>query len=348
MDDEKSTGDGHENSLATSSSLTARVEPSEHLTTADARAWDAAIEQFLSGSRYPSPNTRDAYRRALKRFADFAAERHVAPAHINAAILEHYGHDLGQWPRAPRTKSQHVGAIRAFVGWLGVWFPMPGPAILKRVLPFPTVGKPAINVPPRELQRAMIAAAPSTRDLLIVELALSCGLRASELARLKADHFREDLDGNLVLEVLGKGGKQRPVPVPAHVGLVFFAYLAETGRSHPAEGYLFLATDRAAEARGTEGLSRWTIRRIVRRVAGSVDGRTLYPHALRHAAALGFLEAGGDAAALKELLGHSSLNTTQVYVDHRRLATTRKVIERAFAQILEMPPEQDESASDDS
>ncbi|MEM1204301.1 MAG: tyrosine-type recombinase/integrase [Acidobacteriota bacterium] len=298
-------------------------------------AWDPCIDQFLSGARYPSRNTREAYRRALHRFADFAEGHGVSPDRISAALLEAYGRDLAEWDRAPRTKSQHIGAVRAFVGWLGVWFPMPGPAVLKRILPFPTVGRPSVNVPPRDLQRQMLDEALSTRDRLILELAVSCGLRASELARLRAESFHEDLDGNLVVEILGKGAKERPVPVPAHVALTYLAYLAETGRSHPSAGFLFQAVDRAADARGTEGLSRQTIRRIVVDAAGAADGRRIGPHALRHAAALGFLEAGGDAAALKNLLGHASLNTTQVYVDHRRLKETRRVLERALKSLIQ-------------
>jgi integrase/recombinase XerC len=143
----------------------------------------------------------------------------------------------------------------------------------------------------------------SLRDRAILETLYSCGLRVSELTGLQVGGI--DLDGGLV-RVLGKGGKERIVPVGSHARSALAAYLS--ARKHPpAEAPLFL------NARGGRLTSR-SVRRVVdRHILRIAAMRKISPHTLRHTFATHLLEGGADLRAIQELLGHASLSTTQKY-----------------------------------
>jgi len=160
------------------------------------------------------------------------------------------------------------------------------------------------------------------RDRLIVELLYATGIRVGELCGLDVD----DVDtGHRLLRVLGKGNKQRTVPFgePAHDAL--HAWLADgrpvlaTAESGPA---LLLG------ARGRR-LDQRQARTVVHQTVAAVDGAPdIGPHGLRHSAATHLLEGGADLRIVQELLGHSTLATTQLYT-HVTVARLRAVHDQA-------------------
>jgi integrase/recombinase XerD len=155
------------------------------------------------------------------------------------------------------------------------------------------------------------------RDRALLELLYGAGLRVSELVGLDVDDV--DLEGGAV-RVLGKGGKEREVPLGAFGREAVSAYLT---RARPA-----LASSRSRGAlllnlRAGSRLARQSVGRIVtaRAHAAGIDKRVT-PHTLRHSFATHLLEGGADVRVVQELLGHASVATTQVYTlvtkDHLR------------------------------
>ena len=160
------------------------------------------------------------------------------------------------------------------------------------------------------------------RDRLIVELLYATGIRVSELCGLDID----DVDtGHRVLRVLGKGDKQRTAPFGEPAADALGAWLADgrpalvTAESGPA--LLLGARGRRLDVRQA--------RTVVHQTVAAVDGAPdMGPHGLRHSAATHLLEGGADLRVVQELLGHSSLATTQLYT-HVTVARLRAVHDRA-------------------
>lgn len=277
-----------------------------------------AIDQFLnhlSRERRLSEHTCKAYATDLDQFADFLQTRDIRrPQQIDRTAVRGFLGFLHSRGFGRRSVARKLAAVRTFLSYLCT-------------LTDAAMGlaqNPALNVhPPRqdkalpvyidvdEAARAMAIPSPNTvlglRDRAILELFYSTGIRLRELAGLKTDAL--DLTDKLV-RVVGKGNNERLVPFgePARVALV--AYLARrrelisqqtTDRHH-----LFLA-------RSGRPLSPSGVQSRVTRHLGKATGRALSPHALRHAFATHLLDAGADLNAVKELLGHASLSTTQVY-----------------------------------
>ena len=140
------------------------------------------------------------------------------------------------------------------------------------------------------------------RNRAILELTYSCGLRSAEVVGLRLSDV--DFDQETV-HVVGKGGKERVVPLGKRAAHAVAVYLRDVrpGLARGANDALFLSV------RG-RGLDTSTLRRLMQN-----------PHRLRHAYATHLIEGGADLRTIQELLGHASLSTTQIYshVDARRL-----------------------------
>lgn len=144
------------------------------------------------------------------------------------------------------------------------------------------------------------------RDLAMVEVLYATGIRVSELAGLDLG----DVDNQRrLLRVLGKGGKQRTVPLGDPAVHALDNWLAVRGRlAAPAAGQAVFVGDRGGR------IDPRVVRRLVHRALAAVpDAPDLGPHGLRHAMATHLLEGGADLRSVQELLGHSSLATTQLY-----------------------------------
>ena len=160
------------------------------------------------------------------------------------------------------------------------------------------------------------------RDRLIVEMLYATGIRVSELCGLDLDDV--DADRRL-LRVLGKGNKERTVPFGRPAASALSGWLAD-GR--PA---LAAAASGAALLLGPRGrrLDPRQARTVVHQTVAAVDGAPdIGPHGLRHSAATHLLEGGADLRVVQELLGHTSLATTQLYT-HVTVARLRAVHDQA-------------------
>jgi site-specific recombinase XerD len=269
----------------------------------------AAIERFLEHGGL-SDATRRAYASDLRSFADWLDERGLELDHVDVRTLADWVTALGSGRErlAPATISRRLSAVRACLRFTYGPARVPDGALSpRRTRRLPDAPKAA------DVEDLLDLAEGSTplelRNRALLELLYSCGLRSAEAVGLDLG----DLDFEReTVHVRGKGGKERVVPLGEEAAHHVSRYLRE-GRpvlARGAQDALFVS------ARGRR-LDTSTVRRILR-----------HPHRLRHAFATHLLEGGADLRTIQELLGHSSLSTTQVYshVDARRL---RRVYDRS-------------------
>ena len=211
---------------------------------------------------------------------------------------------------APHSINSYLRSIRAFWSWL-LWEEIIAANPFDKI----KIPKPPQKVIPAfsEAQiRALLDAIDTSkpegyRDFTVFATLLDTALRVSELANLQREHLWLD-DG--VLKVLGKGGKERLIPIGKAVQRLLWRYITSyrPEPSEPNRDYLFLTTDGTQLTKG----------RIQKRLAlygkkASIIGVRCSPHTLRHTAAVNFLRNGADAFSLQRLLGHSSLEMTRHY-----------------------------------
>ena len=267
------------------------------------------IDRLLSSPAL-SDSTRRAYRADLEQFTGWLRTRGLGLEDVDVVVLSDYVAELGrQRPKlAAATIGKKLTAVRALLrSALGPSRVPDASLAPKRPRRLPVAPKPdEVN----ELLDGVERDGPlGLRNRALVELVYSAGLRSAEAVGLDLQDV--DFDQELV-HVRGKGGKERTVPLGEEAAFRVGRYLRE-GRpqlARGAENAVFLS------ARGRR-LDTSTLRRL-----------TPNPHRLRHAFATHLLEGGADLRVIQELLGHSSLSTTQIYshVDGRRL---RRVYDRA-------------------
>jgi integrase/recombinase XerC len=148
--------------------------------------------------------------------------------------------------------------------------------------------------------------AAGLRDRCAFELLYGCGLRVSELVGLDVDHL---LDGGAAARVLGKGGKERVVPLVGKARAALQAYLGRRGELSRRTASRALLLNR----RGGRLTARSVARHLARYALICGARRHVHPHALRHSFATHLLDMGADLRGIQELLGHASLRTTQRY-----------------------------------
>lgn len=277
------------------------------------------FEDHLALERRLSPNTVAAYRRDLTQLAVFLHRQGTSLGQAGYPLLRRFlaqQHTLGY---ARASVARRVGAIHTFYRWASASGRVAeDPSLLlgrpKVVSRLPTVLRPReaaalaeAPTPPGPTDHDdPLAAAVALRDRAVFELLYGSGLRVGEVAGLTVD--RVDLDRGRVV-VMGKGSKEREVPMSDHAVDALEAYLG-TGRSTmapPGGRELFYNKRR-------KGFSQRDIRSMVERYGGTVlPGRRVTPHTLRHSFATHLLEGGADIRAVQELLGHASVATTQRY-----------------------------------
>ena len=283
-----------------------------------------AFEDHLALERRLSGNTVVAYRRDLTQLATFLGRNRSSLASASYPLLRRFlaqQHTLGY---ARATIARRVGAIRTFYRW-GV--------AAGRVREDPSIrlGRPkVVNRLPtvlRPTEAASLAEAPiepddtdtlehaiALRDRAVLELLYGSGLRVGEVAGLSLD--RVHVRSRRVV-VLGKGSKERDVPISEYAAEALDVYLREGRPRMAAEGSGHLLFNRRRKP-----FSERDIRSMVERYGATLlPGRRVTPHTLRHSFATHLLEGGADIRAVQELLGHASVATTQRYthVSRRRL-----------------------------
>ena len=270
---------------------------------------DDAIDRFLASPAL-SERTRRAYRFDVEEFCAWLARRGTRLEDVDVRALSEYAAELGRArPRklAPTTIGRKLAAVRAFLRHaLGAQRVPDASFAPRRPRRLPDAPRP--QEVDSELDSFAGDEPLALRNRALVELVYSAGLRSQEAIDLDLPDV--DFEQELV-HVRGKGGKERVVPLGEEAAHSVATYLrdARPKLARGVENALFLS------ARGRR-LDTSTLRRLLP-----------HPHRLRHAFATHLLEGGADLRTIQELLGHSSLSTTQMYshVDARRL---RKVYDR--------------------
>jgi site-specific recombinase XerD len=267
---------------------------------------DAAIERFLASPSL-ADSTRRAYRSDLRQFAAWLDGRGIRLDEVDVRVLADWVADLGRVRAtgrklAPATIGRKLAAVRALLrSALGAAHVPDAPLAPRRTRRLPDAPRGAEV---DDLLAALEGDGPlALRNRALVELVYSAGLRSAEAVGL--DLADVDFEQEHVHVRRGKGAKDRVVPLGEVAAWWLGRYVREARPrlARGAEDALFLST------RGRR-LDTSTLRRLVP-----------HPHRLRHAFATHLLEGGADLRTIQELLGHSSLSTTQVYshVDAKRL-----------------------------
>ncbi|VEG43161.1 site-specific recombinase XerD [Mycolicibacterium flavescens] len=289
------------------------------------------FDEYLALERGRSEHTRRAYLGDLRSLFGFMAERgHTVGLNaLSLPVLRSWLAAQAAAGAARTTLARRTSAVKMFAAW----------AVRRGLIDTDPAARLQVPKARRELPAVLredqaldaMAAAKSgaeqgdpmaLRDRLIVELLYATGIRVSELCGLDIDDV--DMPRRL-LRVLGKGNKQRTVPFGAPAQEALTAWL-DGGR--PA---LATADSGPALLLGARGrrLDPRQARTVVHQTVAAVDGAPdIGPHGLRHSAATHLLEGGADLRIVQELLGHTSLATTQLYT-HVTVARLRAVHDQA-------------------
>jgi integrase/recombinase XerD len=285
----------------------------------------AEIQAFLDFCRVEkglAENSLEAYRRDLTRFAAGCPPQ-PGEGFPGAEAIGRYLQSLYRQGLESRSVARHLTTLRNFVAYLLREGRLSADPTASLALPRQWKNLPKF-LNHNEVDRLLRAPDPATprgaRDQAMVELLYASGLRVSELCELQLSDLNEELG---VVRVVGKGNKQRLVPVGRSAVRALEAY-QRTGRPVLLKGrgskYLFVT------ARGTK-LTRggfWKLLRAYGTRAGIV--RRLSPHVLRHSFATHLLEGGADLRSVQTMLGHADISTTQIYT-HVMRSRLREIVD---------------------
>jgi integrase/recombinase XerD len=294
-----------------------------------AAGFTEAMDSFaaaLALERGLADKTQEAYLRDVRALVRFLDGKGVhVPASVSRHDVTSYLDVLRGESKRASSRARAFTAIREFFSYLkevhiiaadpteGLEAPKKG-LVLPKILPEEAAGRLVDSVDgtePRDL-----------RDRAMLELLYGCGLRVSELCDLTLESFPE---GAEFVRCVGKGSKERIVPLGGAAGDAIARYLSSArdafSKGNMSERHLFLT-------RLGKKFTRMGIFKILkqRAAAAGLDPAVVSPHVLRHCFASHLLAHGADIRAIQEMLGHSSISTTQVYthVDRSRLGDLHK------------------------
>lgn len=283
---------------------------------------DQAFASFLDGlktERRLSPHTVAAYKRDLAAFASFCEAEGVGSLdqldsyHIRSFAAASHRHGL-----SPRSIARRLSAVRSFLRVEVEQGRLKANVALNISAPKPSKRLPG-TLDADQVAQLLESSDDEPlviRDLAILELFYSSGLRLAELVNLDLDA----LDfADQTVRVTGKGNKMRILPVGRHALEAIRHWLpVRLGIAGNNESALFVSR------KGTRLAARSVQARLDRWARKRSSSRHLHPHLLRHSFASHMLESSGDLRAVQELLGHASISTTQVYthLDFQHLASS--------------------------
>lgn len=290
-----------------------------------------AFIDYLAKERNDSPHTVKAYGRDVAAFATFCAAHYGAGwtwGGVDRQAVRAFLGDMARRGLAKRSAARALSAVRAFYRFSN----RTGRADVNpaRAARSPKLGRTLpIHLERREMDELFAAAQAraeagglgGARDLAMLELFYSTGMRLAELAGLR------DEDVDLVsdqVKVRGKGRKERILPVGRPAAKALRAYVRLRGDTESAGRTAALFVNARGGALSTRGV-QLALRRLFLTLA---RGEMLHVHALRHSFATHLLDAGADLRAVQELLGHASLSTTQVYT-HTSVERLKRVYQQA-------------------
>ncbi len=269
----------------------------------------SGFNQYLKLEKSLAPLSVQAYCSDIEKLQQFYHQKELSG--LSKKDLEAFLHDLFDVGYRPSSRARMISSIKSFYLYLIE-------EELCRINPAELIESPKL---PRTLPEVLsieqieqiidsidLSAPQGQRNKTIIEVLYGCGLRVSELVNLKFEHilFEEQL-----LRIIGKGNKQRIIPIGSHALKQLNIYLSEV-RIHQAiksafKDFIFL------NRRG-ENLTREMIFTIVKQQAKIAEiEQKVSPHSFRHAFATHLIEGGADLRVVQELLGHSSIVTTEIY-----------------------------------
>ncbi len=276
---------------------------------------------YIKVEKRLSENSVEAYMRDLEQFAHFVLVKwDVPPRKVEREMVERYLEWLYDEGREKSSQARMLSGIRSFFNYLLLNDEIQSsPA---EDISAPKAGRTLPDVlTTEEIDRLISSIEVDTvkgrRDRAIVEVLYSCGLRVSELITLRVSDL---FFGEGYIRVIGKGDKQRLVPISDLARERISLYLDERKAAKSNEEVLFLNT------RGKQ-LTRVMIFTILRRAAlrAGID-KKISPHTLRHSFATHLLECGAGIRQVQELLGHESILTTEIYT-HLEAEHLRSTVE---------------------
>ena len=270
---------------------------------------------YISQVKNLSENTSKSYQRDLNKLNSFLENLKIEDySDVSMDICSAWIGDLFTQNNNPRSIQRHLSSAKGFFRFL-----KKNNLIASSPFELVTAPKYASNLPevltPEDVEQLLNFKPNSLieiRDLAIVELIYSSGLRVSEAVNINIGDFEEDMT---FLRVLGKGSKTRLVPIGRFAISAINNWLIERDKIVSRSDALFL------NSKGT----RLTVRSVqlrLKKMALKQGLPPIHPHMLRHSFATHMLESSGDLRTIQELLGHSSLSTTQIYtkLDYQHLA----------------------------
>lgn len=282
--------------------------------------------EYLDKIRGLSKNTTLSYKRDLEKFGSFLLKEKISTyEEINSDTCSRWIGDLYLNEIDAKSIQRHISSLKGFFSFLiknniVINSPMSNIVSPKATKKLPNV------LSPEEIEILVSFSPKSTqdfRDIAIIELIYSSGLRVSEATNVKLDDFE---DNRNFLRVLGKGSKTRLVPVGQYANDAISAWLEKRNSIRSESKYLFL------NLRGKK-ISTRSVQERIRKISVIQGLPPVNPHMLRHSFATHLLESSGDLRSIQELLGHSSLSTTQIYtkLDYQHLMS---VYEKAHPRAL--------------
>jgi len=269
---------------------------------------------FISQVKNLSNNTANSYLRDLKKFSDFVERLNISKySEITDDICSAWIGDLFSKKINPRSIQRHISSAKGFFKFL-----KKNNVVNSSPFELITAPKTPNNLPevlsPEDVEQLLNFKPTSVveiRDLAIIELIYSSGLRVSETVSIDLNDFEEDMS---FLRILGKGSKTRLVPVGKYAKSAINEWLIERNKIINSTDALFL------NLRGKR-ISIRSVQLRLRKMALKQGLAPIHPHMLRHSFATHMLESSGDLRTIQELLGHSSLSTTQIYtkLDYQHL-----------------------------
>ena len=273
---------------------------------------DSYLEMIIA-ERGATKNTVEAYAHDLLMFTAYLQGKNESVIEASNGTIKKYLSQLTKHGLSTSTQARHLSALRQFYRFLQsddqrLDNPCENVDSPKAIRPLPK------TLSQKEVTKLITTARASTnpegmRTLCIVELLYSTGLRISELAGLRLSSL---VHSRRLLRVLGKGGKERMVPLgePAAEALNNYVTVRPSFLQPPLE------TDWLFPSRSSEGhLTRRRIGQILKALSlsANIEPHKVSPHVLRHAFASHLLENGADLRSVQLMLGHADISTTQIY-----------------------------------
>lgn len=278
---------------------------------------------YLKVERGLSPNTVKAYTADIEGFYEFLRHRGVTLRDASSSDISDYIISVSDY-LSKRSQARLLSSLKSFFDYLvseGERKDNPSSAVDS-----PKLGKYLPVVLSVEEVRAILKAAPNERDRAILEVLYGCGLRVSEVCSLKiSEVYLKDM----FVKVMGKGSKERLVPMAPSTASAIMDYLSVRPESDAGcEDVLFLN-------RFGRALSRVAVFKMVKSVAlvAGVD-KNLSPHTFRHSFATHLVENGADLRVVQEMLGHESILTTEIYT-HVDSTTWQREIKEIISTVLQ-------------